>query len=678
MTSSWRRWGGTWVAPAFFGDFTGNVLEDWDTGPSGIIDLTSIGLPTSVTHFFADGCKTLETPSFNVICDLFTANRHIAPRDGYVVAASGGIRPSSFVTGLPSGYEGDRLVIDVYSDSGGRPGTLLTRGTMELADLILGRGPDYQQADEVRFSPPAGPFLAGERFWLIGYPEKQTDYPRISSNVFWDGPWSNVLTDGYLAGDWVSMTGSAFGTLTPIRHTLRTLVAGQFHDTFYPNATDPYYGNVGWLAGWRVDSDTEILPPRLLPRKAPVTFRKSGKLYAMGGTWDHTVTHTSVPTPGGGYTVGGWNIPNNTTEVYDPTSRVWSPLAAMPDNRTQSYFGTLGSGDLIVAGGFLNIVARDQPGVSNVFDYHAYRYDFDTDTWVADVANLGFAHGWGTWWEYGGRLYVADGFTSGSYQNQVLWTDGSVWVGLNNPFITDQGGVPLVQQPWAWVYGPPNNQKYGAAVDSLGRAYLFPRDGFGSAFVRFDPADNSFTNLAQIPHTHGSDEFAGNRRPGSGMKLVDSQDRLWLFNSSYANTVFVGGITASEDVFMYDPLLDVWTQLGDMPEGGVGTVIEHSDGYFYFIASNAFDHMIYKYDLLLDVWTPTGTTVAAYDETAEVIVVPDGLGGYWLVYPYTHTLGYGPTEEGRGAVQAGGASAVEYWVPGGLITRAKSYARIID
>jgi len=610
-----------------------------------------------------------------------------------------GLRPTSFSTAQPAGYESDNLVIEVREGTNS-PGALLTSATFPLSSLYGSmRSSQDPFCDEVRFSPPVF-FNQGDVFWMVAYPSGMTYYPRPSGFQYWDTRFDGVA-DGYASGDYSGLAGNSLGTLQPWRH--HTVTVGPVYH-LYPSDADPYIDLNGPAAGWQVDSPNTVLPSRVYPRRDPIAFRYNGKLYVMGGVWDHTVLHDAVALGGGAfYTYGGYDLTNRHVEVYDPaldpnihpesTSSPWTTLGNMPDVRITPMFGV--SGDQLYVAGGSKIVDATASDITEIPTASVYAYDLTTDVWTA-ATSLPFEMFNASFWTYNGLLSLTGGTRHTTTTETDVFTysggSGGTWTGVPQTYASTQGGLGgNCLWPWTQWYGTAGDQQYGGLVDSLNRVYLFPfGSGFtGSGFVRYDPSTQLFTQLGEIPHTHGSDEVSGNRQVHHGGRLITSDDRVWLFDSGYAATApFSGAVTYTQEVWVYDPATDVWSQVSDTPEFGFGPYIQHSDGFIYFFGLS---HIIWQYDIALDTWADSGVRLAAYDDLPQtitggsvaltryvthVIPVADGTGGaYWLVYPRASNHGTGATDEGRGSVD-GAATAVEYWAPGGTLTTLAGHSTV--
>ncbi|MCC7301264.1 MAG: T9SS type A sorting domain-containing protein [Bacteroidia bacterium] len=205
---------------------------------------------------------------------------------------------------------------------------------------------------------------------------------------------------------------------------------------------------------------------------------------------------------GGGW--NGWTMWNDMWE-YDPASNSWTQRANTPTNFYTSSGVGIGSKGY-VTGGTLGAAL--------------YEYDPATNTWTAKA----------------------------SAPQAAFWESNAI--NLNNKLYMSDWNILMVYDPsvnsWQTLTPTPNQNIYGPGV-SIG-SFMYTVFEGGTGTVRFDPATNTYTQLASFPgesRTQASAFEAGGKiYAGCGDGVISDNIR---------------------DFWEYNPATNSWRQIDDLP-----------------------------------------------------------------------------------------------------------------
>lgn len=242
---------------------------------------------------------------------------------------------------------------------------------------------------------------------------------------------------------------------------------------------------------------------------------------------------------GKAYVVGGWDFSTFYTQLwmYDPVLDAWTQKASLPGPGRQ--FGVSFAIDGI------GYYGAGNAGNTKYNDWYAY--DPVADTWSQKTSLTGNGRTGAVGWTLNGLGYVATGDAPG-YSTSVYRYDPALdqWSTL-----PDFAGTP---------------RRYGVGFTLGEHAYICSGQGStghrGTCW-RFDPADNSWLQMADYPEGC------------SGGMAVTLNGRAQMFRG-------YNGAGYGSTVYEYDPQTDTWTQLADFT-GGIRayatTFMVNGEGY---------------------------------------------------------------------------------------------------
>ncbi|MBU1935762.1 T9SS type A sorting domain-containing protein [bacterium] len=230
-----------------------------------------------------------------------------------------------------------------------------------------------------------------------------------------------------------------------------------------------------------------------------------GKFYLAGGAQDttHPFNATAV-------------------EAYDPALNSWTTgYTAFSAPRRMTGSGQVQNGaELIFVGGI-----TEAGMVTGATD--AYRMNSNSWANIATACEPRYAHGIAV---YGGNVYIfggTDGFAT--------MTSAQKLPGSGN---------------WSDIAPLPNADGWMAgAAGSNGKIYSFGGANYPSRVLEYDPAGNTWTQLANMP------------QPRVYATAVTVGDKIYLFGGENAAT----GGTTYRRVVSFDPVAQTWTDEGLMP-----------------------------------------------------------------------------------------------------------------
>jgi N-acetylneuraminic acid mutarotase len=341
----------------------------------------------------------------------------------------------------------------------------------------------------------------------------------------------------------------------------------------------------------------DALPPLPKPRGhiTSSTFVLRGRPIALGGTLNGNVTATDVA-------------------VYDPGSRTWVALPALPAGRKSPVAGVIGDAMLSSTG---NASSGAAPS---------------TTTWSGTLPGT---------WSAAAELPLPLGEVAGGVVGRKLYL-----VGEGSPstlaYDLSLGGwtTSLAQRPAAG--------HHHAAEVVGGRLYLLGGLGRGAGEVQvYDPAANAWTGGADMPFAAGS----------SASALIDGK--------IYVAGGIVGSSTTNQAA-RYEPATDAWTPIAPMPEGR-NHAASGTDGHRLYVfggrvggnaVSNGFA-TVQIYDPATNRWTSSS------DPGSGIPPLPQARGGMGKAVYHGgefYVMG-GETSTGSDATAAGVYARVDVYNP---------------
>jgi N-acetylneuraminic acid mutarotase len=254
-----------------------------------------------------------------------------------------------------------------------------------------------------------------------------------------------------------------------------------------------------------------------------------GKLYVMGGYFNASIRATPQ------------------VAVYDPTVDQWTTRGDMPEPLTHS--GTATDGKYIyLAGGYVG----DWQGTSTPVTRHVWRYDTGTDRWTP-VLSLPANRSAGALVRVGRKLHFFGGL------DQRKRDMGDHWVlDLRRP------------TKWVTAASMPDPRNHLGYVETGGKMYaiggqhnLDEQGGNDDQVDAYDVVTGTWAQVASLPrvtsHTHNATFAVG------------------------AKVMIVGGSTTDEksltDVLEYDPAINRWATVGQLPVPLSAAVADLLDGH---------------------------------------------------------------------------------------------------
>ena len=242
------------------------------------------------------------------------------------------------------------------------------------------------------------------------------------------------------------------------------------------------------------------------------------------------------PQDGELYSVGGHNSITTTGVTtangyaYDPSANTWSPIAPAPQPLTGARAVFI-DGTLYLTGGY----AGAGPGSAGIPSAAVYAYHPGSDSW-SQAASLPRPVEWAGTAVLDGQLYVVGGCTSAS------------------------------PSPWC---------SFGPTLDTV---------------YRYDPADNTWTRLADYPVIASQEACAG----------IDGQV---VCAGGYQDAV--NGLTAT---YLYDPATNSWSKGADMPVDDFSMAYAGANGKLQiaggFVRDNsAVTNQAWQYDPVTNSWS---------------------------------------------------------------------------
>jgi N-acetylneuraminic acid mutarotase len=235
---------------------------------------------------------------------------------------------------------------------------------------------------------------------------------------------------------------------------------------------------------------------------------------------------------------------NTKVQVYDPAAAGWSDRASMPFALTHANAVTVGD-TVWLAGGFVG----DHPGT--VTD-RVWRYVASTDTWGPGPP-LPAPRGAGALARVGRTLHYFGGFLPDRHTNSPdhwrLDLDGDMIWRPASP-------VPLARGQVAAL-------TLGGAVYAIGGQFGHDRGARDVAFVhRYDPSADRWEEVAPLPAPRSHAE--------NGTLEVDG--RILVLGGRNNRDTKRRQDPNFQRIHAYDPALDLWVDLDDLPRAMTGAV----------------------------------------------------------------------------------------------------------
>lgn len=242
------------------------------------------------------------------------------------------------------------------------------------------------------------------------------------------------------------------------------------------------------------------------------------------------------------YTFGGFDwfkgccTPTRHAFMFDPAAGTWTQLADMPEG--VSHAGTTTDGtDIYWAGGFVEDAARTFQIFGTV---HVWRYRVATNTYEP-MPPLPEARGAGALQYLDGKLHFYGGESSGQGHDTA------------EHWVLDLAAGSTTWVPAAPLPSPRNH--LGATVFG-GKLYAIGgQHGHDEGLVdvtdvhAYDPASDTWTQLASMPHARGHIAEA----------TFPYQGRILVLGGEIHNGVY------TDEAAAYDPATDTWVELTPLP-----------------------------------------------------------------------------------------------------------------
>lgn len=237
------------------------------------------------------------------------------------------------------------------------------------------------------------------------------------------------------------------------------------------------------------------------------------------------------------YVIGG--VENyNKVEAFDIETDSWETKASMPNGRAFVGSGVVDSNVYIIGGSKFN-----EPALKVV-----EKYDPVTDEWttVDSMENARFGMGSCV---YNNKIYTFGG-------NNPAETTVEVYDPVEGNWISDLAAMPTAR----WE---PECVLVGDKIYVIG-GFLNPATGAASDDVEmYDPESNTWTTKASLPERRG------------GGTTIYANEKIYYFGGSKSFSAPL------KNVWIYDPLIDQWYVMPDMPFA------------WFLMSSSVVDDMVY-------------------------------------------------------------------------------------
>ena len=267
------------------------------------------------------------------------------------------------------------------------------------------------------------------------------------------------------------------------------------------------------------------------------------------------------------YVWGGYDTPNvwvssTRGQAFDAAAGTWRTVAPLPQALTH-FQAVPYEGKVYIFGGYVNTPtangARD--------DVWVYDPSSDSFSQLADMPFAVAGHGAAV---IGSRAYVV----SGMFRQGYNFLEGSSKV----------FSIDLANPTAGWRNEPdaPVARDHTAAVAIDGMLYLVSGQeadeqytGVRPDLYRLDPANGDWSRLADMPD--------------GGRGHIDQSTIAWngrIFVVG-GNSNGPAGQNTADEVFLYNPQDDTWSELGTIPSPRMGAAVEIIGDYLYVVGGGA-------------------------------------------------------------------------------------------
>ncbi len=293
------------------------------------------------------------------------------------------------------------------------------------------------------------------------------------------------------------------------------------------------------------------------------------------------------------YVFGGYPPPCCTptvkSNVYDPATNTWSPIADLPIGLTHAGNATEGK-NIYFAGGFEALSG----GGRKIGSTKVYKYNVDTKAYTS-MPDLPAKRAGGGLVVLGRYLHYFSGMTE----------DAAADVGDHWALSLDGGTEWVTKAPL------PNPRNHLGATVLNGKIYsVGGQHGEHSSLVTqsdvhvYDPATNAWTQVASLPKARG--------HIAASTFVMDG--RIIVAGGETSHTAGIADVTA------YDPASNTWTELTPLPAARISGVAGDINGTIYF-ATGSYTASVYKGVPVIagtDITAPTVTAMSPASGATEV------------------------------------------------------------
>ena len=322
------------------------------------------------------------------------------------------------------------------------------------------------------------------------------------------------------------------------------------------------------------------------------------ELLAQNGTWD--TTRTGMPTirwsaasgvvDGKIYMIGGFEQPSetdaqssygvSTIEVYDPVRDTWDTTKApMPTARGHMEFTAVVDNKIYVIGGS----AGGHEGNFWTGLNCNESYDPHTDLWDTTLTPMPTARLETSTAVVDGKIYVFGGITD--YPDWQAINTLEVYDPLTDTWDTTKTPMPIAK-------GLAPACVIGSSIYLLGGYPGVPHVDLASVEKYDTDTDTWDTSVADMPearNAHTAGVYNG---------------FIYVIGGSHREYSGQTNFTMRSSVFMYDPIIDVWLKVSDIPTPRECLSLGLVDGSFYAIGGDEIDYPKYINMDIVEVYTP--------------------------------------------------------------------------
>jgi N-acetylneuraminic acid mutarotase len=330
------------------------------------------------------------------------------------------------------------------------------------------------------------------------------------------------------------------------------------------------------------------------------------ELLAQNGTWD--TTRTGMPTirwsavsavvDGKIYMIGGLEQPSetdaqasygvSTIEVYDPVMDTWDTTKTpMPTARGHMEFAAVVDDKIYVIGGSAGGHEENFWTGLNCNE----SYDPHTDLWDTTLTPMPTARFETSTAVVDGKIYVFGGITDPDWQaiNTL-----EVYDPLTDTWDTTKMPMPIAK-------GLAPACVIGSSIYLIGGYPGVPHVDLASVEKYDTETDTWDTSVADMPearNAHTAGVYNG---------------FIYVIGGSHREYSGQTNFTMRSSVFMYDPIIDVWLKVSDIPTPRECLSLGLVDGSFYAIGGDEIDYPKYINMDIVEVYTPVQHPIYGYN-----------------------------------------------------------------